>query len=87
MADKIIPYAQRYRRVIDMRKVAASSVPYGESISTNGRFVYAAYLGERLVCVAATASEARRRFGQIIKEESRTLRKEGRGGSNLNNVF
>jgi hypothetical protein len=48
---------------IDVRKVPADSVPYGESISTRGDYVWCAY-DERgtLVCVAATADEARRKY-------------------------
>ena len=48
-----------------LKKVPASSVPYGESISTNGRTVWVALDGERIVCVAATADEARRKFKEI----------------------
>jgi hypothetical protein len=47
---------------IDVRKVPADSVPYGSSISHNGKTVWAAYDGERLVCVAATAPQARRKY-------------------------
>lgn len=48
---------------IDVRKVPADSVPYGDCISTNGTHVWSAY-DERgtLVCVAATAKEARRKY-------------------------
>ena len=52
---------------IDVRKVPADSVPYGSSISRNGRTVWAAYDGERLVCVAATAPEARRKYRETRK--------------------
>ena len=38
-----------------IRKVDASTVPYGESISRNGRSVWVVLDGERLVCIAATA--------------------------------
>ncbi len=56
--------AHKYRPAehIDVRKVPADSVPYGSSISRNGKFVWCAYDGERLVCVAATAPEARRKY-------------------------
>lgn len=48
---------------IDVRKVPAESVPYGESISTRGDYVWCAYDDRgTLVCVAATANEARRRY-------------------------
>lgn len=41
------------------RKVPANSVPYGDSISRNGRTVWAAFDGGTLVAVAATADEVR----------------------------
>jgi hypothetical protein len=47
---------------LSVRKVAASSVRYGDSISRDGRTVWAAYCGERLVSVGATAGEARRKY-------------------------
>jgi hypothetical protein len=50
-----------------IRKVPADGVPYGESISRNGRTVWAGYDGERLVCVAATAPEARRKYREWAK--------------------
>jgi hypothetical protein len=53
-----------------IRKVPVDSVPYGASISTNGRTVFAAYDGTRLVCVATSATEARRKYrAAIIREE------------------
>ena len=59
-----------------IRKVPADSVPYGESISPNGRTVWVALDGERLVCFAATATEARRTYREICK----SLIKKGTGG-------
>lgn len=48
---------------IDVHKVPAASVPYGESISTRGDYVWCAYDDRgTLVCVAATAKEARRKY-------------------------
>ena len=48
---------------IDVRKVPANSVPYGESISTRGDYVWCAYDDRgTLVCVAATAKGARRKY-------------------------
>lgn len=47
---------------IGVHKVPADSVPYGESISRNGRTVWAAYDGETLVAVGATVPEARRKY-------------------------
>jgi hypothetical protein len=52
-----------------VRKVPASSVPYGESISRNGRTVWAAYDGERLVAVGATADEARQSYRKVRAAE------------------
>ena len=52
-----------------IKKVAADSVPYGESSSRNGRTVAVAYDGERLVYVAATAKEARRKYRSIQRGE------------------
>ena len=48
-----------------IRKVPASSVFLGESISRNGRTVWIALDGERIICVAATAAEARRKAYRI----------------------
>ena len=45
-----------------VRKVPADSVPYGESISRNGRTVWAAYHNDVFVCAAATADEARGKY-------------------------
>ena len=60
------------RRVhIDVRKVPASSVPYGDTISRNGRTVWAAYDGTgTLVAVGATAGEARRKYLEARKREA-----------------
>jgi hypothetical protein len=54
-----------------IRKVPADSVPYGESISRNGRTVWSASDGERLVCVAATAEEARRKYREMLVWEAK----------------
>lgn len=45
-----------------VKKVPASSVRYGEDISTTGKWVYCAYDGDELVAVGATAGEARQRY-------------------------
>ena len=45
-----------------IKKVDATSVPYGPDVSRNGKFVWAAFDNDRLVCIAATAPEARRRY-------------------------
>ena len=51
-----------------IRKQPADSVPYGESISTRGGYVYFAYDGDRLVATAATAGEARRRYRKELTD-------------------
>jgi hypothetical protein len=42
-----------------IRKVLATSVPYGDAICTRGEHVWAAYSDGVLVCVGATSKEAR----------------------------
>jgi hypothetical protein len=62
-----------------VRKVGADSVPFGSSISHNGRTVWAAYNGETLVAVAAPADEARRKYrtAWLADEKARWLEREG----------
>ena len=51
-----------------VRKVPADSVPYGESISNNGRTVWAAFNDAgQLVCVGATSSEVRRKYREALQ--------------------
>jgi YD repeat-containing protein len=60
-----------------VRKVPADSVRYGDSISRNGSSVWAAYDGSgRLICVCATAGEARRKYRAIKRIQTG-------GGSNV----
>lgn len=59
------------REHIPVVKVPASSVPYGESISRNGRTVCAVYDGDRLVAVGATADEARRKYREFQAREAK----------------
>ena len=47
---------------VSLITVSTSCVPFGESISRNGTFVWAVFEGERLVCAAGTAAEARRKY-------------------------
>jgi len=55
-----------------IRKVPADSVPYGESISRNGRTVWAAFDdAEVLVAVAATAPEVRAKYREAMRERAR----------------
>src|SRR5450432_1601974 len=53
-------------------------VPYGESISHN-KTLWAAFDGERLVCVAATADDARRKY----REARKALMPPNRHGENV----
>jgi hypothetical protein len=48
-----------------VRKVPASSVPHGESISRNGKYVWVGLDGERVICVEPSAQEARRKVREI----------------------
>jgi len=55
-----------------IRKVAADSVPFGESISTNGRTVFAAYNADgRLVAVAESVDAARRKYRAALWQRQR----------------
>ncbi|MGH9497793.1 MAG: hypothetical protein ACRD3L_01490 [Terriglobales bacterium] len=47
-----------------IRRQTPGSVHYGGDIAT-GPWVYSAYDGPRLICVAATAGEARRKYRRI----------------------
>jgi hypothetical protein len=47
---------------LSIRKVPASSVPFGESISRNGRTVWAGYHNGELVAVGATCDQTRAKY-------------------------
>jgi hypothetical protein len=64
-----------------IRKQPADSVPYGPDISRRGGYVYCAYDGERLIAVAATAPEARRKYRKTWAME--LTRPKGDGDRNL----
>jgi hypothetical protein len=51
-----------------IRKVLADSVPYGRDICAHGNHVWAAYSDGVLVCVAATAPEARRKYRKALAD-------------------
>ena len=51
-----------------IRKQRADSVPYGECIGTRGGYVWCAYDGDRLVVVASTVGEARRRYRKALMD-------------------
>lgn len=67
--NKINHTTIRYKPTI--RKVPADSVPYGESISRNGKHVWCAYDGDVLIAVAATADEARCQYREAWKKRKR----------------
>jgi hypothetical protein len=56
------------RRAITVRKVSADSVPYGESISTHGNYVWVAYEGDELIAIAPTAAEARGKYRDVLRQ-------------------
>jgi hypothetical protein len=44
-------------------------VPYGSSISLNGKFVWAAFQGDTLISIGATADEARRTYKAVMRRK------------------
>ena len=44
---------------LTVRKLSADAVPYGDCISTNGKYVYGAYHADELVGVAANQIKRR----------------------------
>lgn len=65
-------YPHQPRKHVDIRKVACDTVPYGDCISRNGRTAWAGYDGDgTLVCVAATADEARRKYLDVMARRGR----------------
>jgi hypothetical protein len=54
---------------VTVRKVDADSVPYGDSVSHNGRTCWIAVDGDRILCVRATAEQARRAGADILAAE------------------
>jgi hypothetical protein len=54
-----------------VRKVDATSVSYGESISKNGRIVWGAFdASNTLISIGATAGEARRKYRQVLRRKA-----------------
>ncbi len=47
---------------VDVRKVDAGSVRFGTDVSRSGRTVWAVYLDGELLCLGATAKEARHNY-------------------------
>ncbi|MCU1301515.1 MAG: hypothetical protein JWQ87_1799 [Candidatus Sulfotelmatobacter sp.] len=72
------PFSERWPE-LSLRKVSADSVPHGTSISRSGKYVWAAFHGERLVAVGATADEARHKYQAVCIAESAKRAAEERG--------
>jgi hypothetical protein len=62
---------------MEVRKVQADSVPYGEQISRNGRTVFAAYYGTELLAVAASSAEVRIKYRAAILAREKAERMTG----------
>jgi len=61
-----VPYWQcKMQDKPTLKRQPADSVPYGDAISKRGGYVWCAYDGDRLVCVAATAKEARTKYYRV----------------------
>jgi hypothetical protein len=60
-----------------IKKQPAESVRYGPDISTTGKWVYCAYDGDRLVAVAATVKEAKRRYSRAWSANLTAIHKQG----------
>jgi hypothetical protein len=59
------------RPELSIVKVPADSVPYGESISRNGRTVWAAYFNGELAGVGGSADDARRAYHKWLSDHAR----------------
>ena len=71
--NKICPHRPAHDAPI-VRKVRADSVPFGDSISINGRTVWAAYNPDgELVAVAATAKEVRKKYSVLRARQSEAM--------------
>ena len=67
--NRIVPHRQDPDAPI-VRKVPATSVPFGDSISAHGKHVWVAYAPDGTqVVVAATAEEARFKYRQIRRRK------------------
>ena len=51
-----------------IKRIPVSAHRYGKDISRDGRWLYGAYSGDRLICVAASAPEARRKYAAVWSE-------------------
>jgi hypothetical protein len=66
----------------DVRKVDVGTVPavFSADVVGNGRTVWAGFDGERVICVAATADEARRKW-RLLMARKREGEERGRSGN------
>jgi hypothetical protein len=62
---------------MEVRKVAADSVPFGEQITRNGQTVFAAYFGTELIAVAASSAEVRIKYRAVILAREKTEHARG----------
>jgi hypothetical protein len=63
-------YANRSKpAAIPVRKIAAESVPFGLDVSRNGKHVFAVYDGDKLICLGATADEARGKARRLLVQQ------------------
>jgi hypothetical protein len=60
-----------------VRKVPVNTVPYGDSIARNGKTMWAAFDGDRLVAVGATAGEARSKYREALARPTHTRKDAG----------
>jgi len=76
------PNPNYIRRKLPVRKVDVSTVPaafHADAVTRTGRTVWAAFSGERVICIGATADECRRSYlawelKQPLAERMRILR-------------
>ena len=61
-----------------VKKIPADSVPYGRDICTRGDSVWAAYSEGVLICIGATADEARRKYRQAWASNLTAVGREGK---------
>ena len=67
----------------NVRKVRADSVPFGTDICTRGNGVWAAYDGDVLIAVAATADEARKKWRVLMARRREREQAAKRNAENL----
>lgn len=60
----------------DVRKVPADSVPFGEDICRRGTSVWAGFDGDKVICVEATAVEARRKWRDYMVKKRMVMQEQ-----------